>query len=103
MKQEKEYQNPLSKSDEVDFIGIDKKSGQAEISVVCKHAPVGEGLEYFKSTREKLKRVAVTEYPTENGPADYALFVDGQFPGIIEAKKVSVDPQNVLEQAIIRN
>jgi len=26
----------------------------------------------------KLKRVAVTEYPTENGPADYALFADGQ-------------------------
>ena len=47
----------------------------------------------------KLKRVAVTEYPTENGPADYALFVDGQFLGIIEAKKVTVNPQNVLEQA----
>ena len=47
----------------------------------------------------KLTRHAVEEYPTANGPADYALFVDGKLLGIIEAKKVSVWPQNVLEQA----
>jgi len=49
-----------------------------------------------------LDACAVTEYPTENGPADYALFVKGQLLGIIEAKKVSVNPQNVLEQARMR-
>jgi type I restriction enzyme R subunit len=42
---------------------------------------------------------AVTEFPTENGPADYALFVNGRLLGILEAKKVTVNPQNVLEQA----
>src|SRR6266581_784379 len=42
---------------------------------------------------------AVTEFPTANGPADYALFVNGVLLGIIEAKKVTVNPQNVLEQA----
>jgi type I restriction enzyme R subunit len=42
---------------------------------------------------------AVEEYPTANGPADYALFVKGKLLGIIEAKKVAVNPQNVLEQA----
>ena len=47
----------------------------------------------------KLTCHAVTEFPTENGPADYALFVDGILLGIIEAKKVTVNPQNVLEQA----
>ena len=46
-----------------------------------------------------LHGVAVEEFPTENGPADYALFVDGVLLGIIEAKKVAVNPQNVLEQA----
>lgn len=46
-----------------------------------------------------LHAVAVEEYPTENGPADYALFVNGKLLGIIEAKKVTVNPQNVLEQA----
>ena len=46
-----------------------------------------------------LDRHAVEEYPTESGPADYALFVEGKFLGIIEAKKVTVGPPNVLEQA----
>lgn len=31
--------------------------------------------------------VAITEYPTETGPADYVLFVDGKPVGIIEAKR----------------
>ena len=43
--------------------------------------------------------VAVEEYPTDNGPADYALFVGGRILGIIEAKKLSLGPQNVLTQA----
>ncbi len=47
----------------------------------------------------KLDGIAVEEYPTLNGPADYALFVRGQLLGIIEAKKVAINPQNVLEQA----
>lgn len=46
-----------------------------------------------------LTNHAVEEYPTANGPSDYALFVEGKLFGILEAKKVSVDPQNVLEQA----
>jgi type I restriction enzyme R subunit len=47
----------------------------------------------------RLHGVAVEEYPTANGPADYALFVHGQLLGLIEAKKVALDPYNVLEQA----
>src|SRR5947207_6793412 len=46
-----------------------------------------------------LDRAAVEELPTANGPVDYALFVKGELLGIIEAKKVTVNPQNVLEQA----
>ena len=46
-----------------------------------------------------LDKCAVEEFPTGNGPADYALFVSGQCLGIVEAKKVTVNPQNVLEQA----
>ncbi len=44
-------------------------------------------------------RHAVTEYPTANGPADYALFVDGILLGIVEAKRLTLGPQNVLIQA----
>ena len=36
---------------------------------------------------------AIEEYPTPNGPADYALVVDGQLLGVVEAKKVSLGPQ----------
>jgi type I restriction enzyme, R subunit len=43
-----------------------------------------------------FERHAVEEFPTANGPADYALFVKGKLLGIIEAKKVGVGPHNVL-------
>ncbi|MEK7675801.1 MAG: type I restriction endonuclease [Verrucomicrobiota bacterium] len=56
--------------------------------------PYREGLDFSQLTCH-----AVTEIPTENGPADYGLFVNGIFLGITEAKKVTVNPQNVLEQA----
>ena len=42
---------------------------------------------------------ALEEYPTANGPADYALVVDGRLLGVVEAKKVTLGPQNVLTQA----
>ncbi|MGB7789397.1 DEAD/DEAH box helicase family protein [Methanoregula sp.] len=42
---------------------------------------------------------ALEEYQTDNGPADYALVVDGKILAVIEAKKVSLGPQNVLTQA----
>jgi type I restriction enzyme R subunit len=43
--------------------------------------------------------LAIAEFPTANGPADYALLVAGELLGIAEAKKVSLGPQNVLIQA----
>src|SRR5215470_15538869 len=42
---------------------------------------------------------AVAEFPTDNGPADYALVSNGRILGIAEAKKLSLGPQNVLVQA----
>src|SRR6266478_9292905 len=44
-------------------------------------------------------RCAIEEYPTSAGPADYALCIDGQIIGIVEAKKLTLGPQNVLSQA----
>jgi len=46
-----------------------------------------------------LNNCAVAEYPTANGPADYALVVAGQVLGIVEAKRLTLGPQNVLTQA----
>jgi type I restriction enzyme R subunit len=42
---------------------------------------------------------AIEEYPTESGPADYALCVGGQILGVVEAKKLTLGPQEVLTQA----
>jgi type I restriction enzyme R subunit len=55
----------------------------------------------FDSTRPltDCHRQAITEYETANGPADYALCLDGRLLGIVEAKKLSLGPQNVLVQA----
>lgn len=52
-----------------------------------------------KASLSKYSRHALTEYPTVNGPADYALVEGGQILGIVEAKKLSLGPQNVLVQA----
>jgi type I restriction enzyme R subunit len=56
--------------------------------------PFGAGL-----SLSSLERHAVTELPTSNGPADYALVLGGRIVGILEAKKLSLGPQNVLTQA----
>jgi type I restriction enzyme R subunit len=44
-------------------------------------------------------RCAIEEFPTENGPADYALCVAGEILGVVEAKKLTLGPQEVLPQA----
>jgi type I restriction enzyme R subunit len=44
-------------------------------------------------------RCAIEEYQTDNGPADYGLCVGGRILGIVEAKKLTLGPQNVLTQA----
>jgi type I restriction enzyme R subunit len=44
-------------------------------------------------------RCAVEEFQTANGPADYALCLHNQVVGVLEAKKLTLGPQNVLSQA----
>ena len=48
---------------------------------------------------EQYEGCAVREFPTTNGPADYALVLGGRVVGVVEAKKLSLGPQNVLTQA----
>jgi type I site-specific restriction endonuclease len=42
---------------------------------------------------------AIAEFETANGPADYALCVNGKILGVVEAKKLTLGPQSVLMQA----
>lgn len=48
---------------------------------------------------KKYDFAAVREYQTDNGPADYVLFHNGRALAAVEAKKISLGPQNVLVQA----
>ncbi|MGB4969971.1 MAG: hypothetical protein WBO31_10585, partial [Saprospiraceae bacterium] len=56
--------------------------------------PYSEGMDLSALTNH-----AIEELQTNNGPADYALVVNGKLLGVVEAKKLEVGAQNVLEQA----
>lgn len=56
--------------------------------------PYSEGMDLTGLTNH-----AIEELQTNNGPADYALVVNGKLLGVVEAKKLEVGAANVLEQA----
>jgi len=45
------------------------------------------------------QKVAIAEWPTETGPVDYALFIDGRCVGVVEAKRETKDVPGRLGQA----
>lgn len=54
--------------------------------------PLGPGKSPAKPHRTE-------EHDTENGPADYALWLNANIAAVVEAKKLTIGPQNVLTQA----
>ncbi|KUO59703.1 MAG: type I restriction endonuclease subunit R [Gracilibacter sp. BRH_c7a] len=51
-----------------------------------------DNIRWAKGTRpEKGRNLAIAEWPTKAGPADYALFVGLELVGMVEAKKKSKD------------
>jgi len=59
-----------------------------------------ENLRFSRGVRpQKGKNLAIAEWPTENGPVDYALFRGLHAVGVVEAKRQSVDVVSVVEQA----
>lgn len=47
----------------------------------------------------KGRNMAIAEWPTENGPADYALFVGTQCIGVVEAKRRNKNVSSFIDQA----
>ncbi len=45
------------------------------------------------------RNLAIAEWPTDSGPADYALFAGEQLVGIVEAKRCNTNAQAALTQA----
>lgn len=55
---------------------------------------------YSKGTRPaKGRNLAISEWPTKNGPADYALFVGESCVGIVEAKRYRKNVSAAIDQA----
>jgi type I restriction enzyme R subunit len=53
----------------------------------------------FDESRPLGDAQVIAEYPTSNGPADYALCLDGRLVGVVEAKRLTIGAQGVLPQA----
>ena len=59
-----------------------------------------EGIRYSKGVRpQKGRYLAIAEWPTESGPADYALFAGLEIIGVVEAKRKSTDVSGDIVQA----
>ena len=59
-----------------------------------------ENLRYSKNTRPiKGRNMAIAEWPTDNGPADYAIFVGTMCVGIVEAKRENKNVSDRIDQA----
>jgi type I restriction enzyme R subunit len=59
-----------------------------------------ETLRFSKGTRPvRGRNLAIAEWPTENGPADYALFIGTSCIAVVEAKKKNKNVSAVIDQA----
>ncbi|HAZ13261.1 MAG: type I restriction-modification system endonuclease [Bdellovibrionales bacterium GWA2_49_15] len=57
-------------------------------------------IRHSKGSRpQKNKNIAIAEWPTESGPADYALFCGLKLLGVVEAKKKGKDVKSDIDQA----
>lgn len=58
-----------------------------------------EEIRYSRGVRpQKGRYLAIAEWPTESGPADYALFAGLKVIGVVEAKRKSKDVAGAVEQ-----
>lgn len=59
-----------------------------------------QNLRYSKGTRPvKGRNMAIAEWPTDNGPADYALFIGTTCVGIVEAKRENKNVSDKIDQS----
>lgn len=59
-----------------------------------------QNLRYSNQARPiKGRNIAIAEWPTDNGPADYALFVGTMCVGIVEAKRRNKNVSDKIDQA----
>lgn len=86
-----------------DKVDIDERETRRLIDAQLREAgweADSENLTYANGTRpKKNKNMAIAEFPTKNGRADYALFAGLQIVAVVEAKRRSKDVAGDIEQA----
>ena len=86
-----------------DKVDIDERETRRLIDAQLREAgweADSENLIYGNGTRpQKNKNMAIAEFPTEKGRADYALFAGLQIVAVVEAKRRSKDVAANIEQA----
>src|SRR3990172_4910595 len=78
---------------------LEWKTRRERVDPRLRAAGWGQPVLYNGQPLDSRERQAVREYPTELGPADYALVNAQRILGVVEAKKVGLGPQEVLKQA----
>ncbi|MCD0462032.1 DEAD/DEAH box helicase family protein, partial [Roseiconus lacunae] len=82
----------LSEADTRELIDIQLR--EAGWTVDSKNIRYGKG-----SRPQKNKNIAIAEWPTDSGPADYVLFIGLQPVATVEAKRKNVDVAGAIVQA----
>lgn len=102
--QQASYENLVQKADQA---GADLDLTEAETRELIDRQLVAAGweadtalLRYSRGVRPtKSRNLAIAEWPTANGPADYALFLGLRLVGIVEAKRAKRSVSASLEQS----
>ncbi len=89
--------------DEEENIDLDERETRRLIDAQLRAAGWevdSQNLTYAKGTRPQKGKVrAIAEYPTDEGPCDYALFVGLQIVAVVEAKRQRKDVSGAIDQA----
>lgn len=85
------------------LISLDEKATRALIDQQLRDAgweADSQDLRFSEGTRpEAARHLAIAEWPTDSGPADYALFIGTECVAVIEAKRRNKDVASAIDQA----
>lgn len=109
--QEKASQQTVKQTTEIQYkaqqaaslISLDEKASRELIDQQLREAgweADTKTLKYSAGTRpESGRHLAIAEWPTESGPADYALFIGTECVAVVEAKRRNKDVSGAIDQA----
>ncbi len=94
----------LAQAAEIADANIELDEADTRVMIDAKLAAAGWSVDSARlrhsagSRPDQAPAIAIAEWPTNAGPVDYALFLDGRCVGLVEAKRASTDVPAVLIQ-----